>query len=145
MAIVSEFSERIRAKLKIFRALCSHPCERQLGSDPRGFASRINVAGEEVRIKHPGDRQILAMKLRKTKTEITIETHQRVTVRANARRAVWCQKCGSNVSRISPEHAALPSKTTLSEIHRRIARGELHLVETRGGDSLVCAGSFKID
>lgn len=85
------------------------------------------------------------MKVTKTKTEITIETRRLVTVRGTSRRAAWCPKCGSNVRMILPEHAALLSKTSLREIYRRIERDELHFVETREGDSLVCSGSFKID
>jgi hypothetical protein len=85
------------------------------------------------------------MKLTKTKTEITIETRQRVTLRGTNRRAAWCPKCGSSVRMILPEHAALLGRTTLREIYRRIERDELHFVETREGDSFVCSGSFKID
>lgn len=41
-----------------------------------------------------------------------------------------------------PEHAAAVSRTTPRDIYRRVESGELHFVETRDGELLICGNSF---
>jgi hypothetical protein len=87
------------------------------------------------------------MKRTKTKTEITIETRQRVTLRGRSQRAVpyraiWCDECAATVGMYFPEHAAVLIGTTSREIYRRVERGEFHFVETPEGELFVCRNSI---
>jgi len=41
-----------------------------------------------------------------------------------------------------PEHAAVVGQTTTREIYRRVESGDLHFVETREGELLICGNSL---
>jgi len=78
------------------------------------------------------------MKRTKTKTEITVATRQRITIRRRSQPDAWCERCGATVGMLLPEHAAVLSNTTPREIYRRVENGEVHFVETRKGDLFIC-------
>jgi hypothetical protein len=87
------------------------------------------------------------MKVTKTKTEITIETRHLVTLpsrghRTACSRPIWCNICSATVGMYLPEHAAVVGQTTTREIYRRVESGDLHFVETREGELLICGNSL---
>ena len=83
-----------------------------------------------------------AMKRTKTKTEITVATRQRITIRRRSQPDAWCEQCGATVGMLLPEHAAVLSNTTPREIYRRVENGEVHFVETREGDLFICCSTI---
>jgi hypothetical protein len=90
------------------------------------------------------------MKRTTTKTEITVETRQRITLRGRGQRviwgrAVWCNNCAATVGMYLPEHAAVLSRTTSREIYRRVENGDLHFVETTEGELFICCNSLAPD
>ena len=84
------------------------------------------------------------MKRTKTKTEITMETRQRITIRRSQPEA-WCERCGATVGMLLPEDAAVLSNTTAREIYRRVEKGEVHFVETREGGLFICCRTIGLD
>jgi excisionase family DNA binding protein len=93
---------------------------------------------------HPATGSDLGDRLKRKRTirttEITIETEERVLLRAIANRrayTTWCTGCGKQVEMVTPEHAAEIADVTLRTIYRWIDAGNIHFVEN-GGQVLVC-------
>ena len=90
------------------------------------------------------------MKRTKTKTEITVETRQRISLRGRGQRviwcrAVWCNNCAATVGMYLPEHAAVLSRTTPREIYKRVESGDVHFVETAEGELFICCNSLALN
>jgi hypothetical protein len=83
------------------------------------------------------------MKRTTTRTEITVEKRQRITVRPDRTRVAVCEQCTREVVMLSPEAAAALFETTARVIFRLIEAGELHFLETVGGGLLVCRNSLE--
>lgn len=79
----------------------------------------------------------------KQKTIARIETHN-VTVVRTARKPVnlRCEACGTTTAMVTPERAAEMLKTNPRVIYQRIETGEVHFVETGGGEVLICSESL---
>lgn len=79
----------------------------------------------------------------RTKTKITLEKRQRVTIRLRRRLIeVWCGECAAEVQMMPPETAAALAGTTTRSIYRQVEAGGLHFVETEGGAVLICRNSL---
>ena len=79
----------------------------------------------------------------RTKTKISLEKRQRTTIRLRRRLIeVWCGQCAAEVQMMPPETAAALAGTTPRLIYRRVENGELHFLETREGELLVCRNSL---
>jgi len=80
---------------------------------------------------------------KKTRKQITIETHQ-LTVVHSANRAVrmWCEECARDVSMLAPDKASMLVRVTLRTIYRWVEEGKLHFIEAQPGRLLVCAESL---
>ena len=83
------------------------------------------------------------MRRTKTKTEITIATRQRTTIRLRHRRLIWCNRCAALVWMLVPEEAAALVQTTVRAIFRCLETGEVHFVETADGALLICRNSLE--
>ena len=83
------------------------------------------------------------MKRTTTRTEITVETRQRITVRPGRTNVALCEQCTREVVMLSPEDAAAVLETSARAIFRLIEAGELHFLETVGGGLLVCRNSLE--
>jgi hypothetical protein len=83
------------------------------------------------------------MKRKKKTTIVTIESHERTTLRHSPRSlVVWCEGCSADVSMISPNEAAVVARTDARAIFRDIEAGEIHFLEDESGTVLVCSKSL---
>ncbi|HEY7544820.1 MAG TPA: hypothetical protein VID27_08050 [Blastocatellia bacterium] len=80
----------------------------------------------------------------KTKTEITIEKRERVTIRLRGQRIIWCDGCAAQANMILPEEAAHLAQTTARAIFRRVEAGEVHFLEAEGGVLFICIASLEL-
>lgn len=81
--------------------------------------------------------------MRKSKTRITVETHQLIVVRRGARFArEWCPPCGRQVNMVTAGEAAAIGGVSLRAICRRVDLGELHFKETGDGLLFICLNSL---
>ncbi|HXI91929.1 MAG TPA: hypothetical protein VNO24_18085 [Blastocatellia bacterium] len=86
------------------------------------------------------------MKRTKTKTEITVATRQRITIRRRSEPPdAWCERCGAQVQMLAPLEVAALLQTTARAIFRGVEAGELHFLETADGGLLVCRNSLNHD
>ena len=80
----------------------------------------------------------------KRKTIARIETHKVTVVRtAGTPVNLWCEACGTTTEMVTPERAAEMLKTNPRAIYRQVEKGEVHFVETGGGEILICCSSYK--
>jgi len=79
----------------------------------------------------------------KHKTIAKIETHN-VTVMRTAGTPVnlWCEACSTTTQMVTPERAAEMLKTNPRAIYQQVEKGEVHFVETGGGELLICCSSL---
>ena len=83
---------------------------------------------------------------KKTRKQITIETHQLTVVRsANRAVRVRCEECARQVSMVPPEEAAMLARVTPRTIYRWVEEGRLHFLETQPGQLTVCVESLLRD
>jgi hypothetical protein len=76
-------------------------------------------------------------KIRRTK--IVVETERLLVVRPRrARFEGWCEGCGSNVTLVGLDDAALMSGRSQREIVREVEAGTLHFSESESGVLLIC-------
>jgi len=84
------------------------------------------------------------MKPENRRTEIYFETHSVTTIRIKGGTSLsaFCDCCQTTVSVFAPEQIAAFLRLTLAEVCRRVEKGELHLIDTRRGVTLICGGSL---
>jgi hypothetical protein len=83
------------------------------------------------------------MRRKKKTTIVTIEAHERMTIRRGARRVTaWCDQCGADVPMVPPNEAAEMAGTDARAIFRRVEAGEVHFMETGAGALWICAQSL---
>ncbi len=97
--------------------------------------SSTNKASAEPRKKRVGEE----MSQLKEKTVITIENYRRTTVylgcRVGRTRCGHCNKVGQS---ISPGQAAELLQTSVRDVFRRLAAGDIHFSDSSNGDLLIC-------
>jgi hypothetical protein len=77
------------------------------------------------------------------RTTIVIETERLLVVRSQGGNSeLWCEHCGSLVTMIGLETAAIVSATSEREIARRVEDGGLHFAESSRGVLLICLPSL---
>ena len=80
----------------------------------------------------------------KRRTIAKIETHNVTVVRTVGTPVnLWCEACGSTTEMVTPERAAEMLKTNPRAIYQQVEKGEVHFVETGGGELLICWSSCK--
>ncbi len=77
----------------------------------------------------------------KRRTEITIETHRRVHIRASGPIEGWCGECAAQVPLLEASIVAQQMGIGSREVYRRVEAGVLHGVEIPGGRLLICMRS----
>jgi len=76
------------------------------------------------------------------RTEITVETHRILMVRAGLVAIEgWCPECGSQVRMLTAEEAARVGGVSARSIYRWLEAGKLHFTEA-GSGVLVCLNSL---
>lgn len=79
----------------------------------------------------------------KHKTIAKIETHNVTVVRRAATPVnLWCEACSTTTQMVTPERAAEMLKTNPRAIYQQVEKGEVHFVETGGGELLICCSSL---
>ena len=82
----------------------------------------------------------------KHKTIARVETHSLTVVRATGEPVnFWCEACGATTAMVTPERAAEIMKTNPRGIYQQVERGEVHFVETGGGELLICCSSLRVE
>lgn len=82
------------------------------------------------------------MRIRRRR-EISVETHQVVTISKPGREVVTrCAECGEQVRMLTIEEAMAMTSASSRQIHRRIEAGEVHFTETTEGFLLMCMNSL---
>src|SRR5262249_18522702 len=76
------------------------------------------------------------------RTEITIETYE-ILIRSRRRllNQAWCAGCGKRVAVVSLDDAR-ESGLGIEALQRQVEAGQIHLIETIGGSSLICLDSL---
>ena len=83
------------------------------------------------------------MRLRK-RTIVRVETKHLSVIRpAGSAIELWCEQCAGAVSMVTPENAAQLCQAPTRAIYQRVERGELHFVEIRAGELLICCSSLR--
>lgn len=78
----------------------------------------------------------------RTRTQITIQTRQRITVRPlHDSFVLHCEHCAEEALMLTPQKAADVMQTTLFATLGLLTAGKLHAVETTNG-SLICCNSI---
>jgi hypothetical protein len=77
------------------------------------------------------------------RTEVTVETDE-ITIIRCTREIVGppCRQCAETVLMITPEQAAIVTRTNIRAIYRALEAGWVHYAETPGGSLLVCPESI---
>jgi len=83
------------------------------------------------------------MRRKKKTTIVTFESRERTTIRQSAPSLVaWCEQCGTEVLMVTPNEAAMMSQTDARAIFRRVEAREIHFIEDRRGELMVCSNSL---
>jgi len=79
----------------------------------------------------------------RTRTQITIQTRQTITVRPlrDSFRA-WCEQCLEVVIALAPESVMGLLQIPTSTLYQFLACGKLHAVESGKGSDLICGNSL---
>ena len=81
--------------------------------------------------------------MKKTRTEVTIETDELWIIRRPGSGLVArCPECGERTTLLTPEEAALLTELNQREIFWQIESGLIHGVKMPGGLVLVCSNSI---
>lgn len=83
------------------------------------------------------------MRVRTTRTEVTIETETVIAVSGGSSGVTFCPECAAARVMLTPFAAASVSGTNAREIYRRVVSGALHSVDAPNGQLLVCAVSLQ--
>jgi hypothetical protein len=79
----------------------------------------------------------------KYKAIAKVETHNVTVVRTLGTPVnLWCEGCSTATEMVTPERAAEILKTNPRAIYQQVEKGELHFVETGGGELLICCSSL---
>ena len=79
----------------------------------------------------------------KRRVRITVETERVLAIRkSKAPLASWCERCGSEVRRLTPDEAAALARTSVRAIYRKLEAERLHFKETDDGWILICLNSL---
>jgi hypothetical protein len=77
------------------------------------------------------------------RTEIRIEKHELRVIRFSGERSnVFCERCGIHVRTLSIDEAVEAMRLTSDELHRLVATGRVHAVESISNRPLLCGNSF---
>jgi hypothetical protein len=80
--------------------------------------------------------------MKKRRTEIIVETHERLTVRVfNRQLPAWCPACVGASRLLSPDEAARLCRVGTRDIYGWVEARRVHFAETSGGGLLVCLNS----
>ena len=80
---------------------------------------------------------------RSRRVEITVETHERVELRADLKRELmWCPQCSTHVWMATPEQAAAIASVSVRTLHRWADAGKVHSRTRPGGLWVVCLASL---
>jgi hypothetical protein len=82
----------------------------------------------------------------RTRTQITIQTRQTITVRPlrDSFRA-WCEHCLEVVIALTPESVISLLQIPTSTLYQFLACGKMHAVESGKGSDLICGNSLAGD
>lgn len=83
------------------------------------------------------------MRVRTTRTEVTIETETVIAVSGGRSGVAWCPECAVERMMLTPFAAAGVTRTSAREIYRLVACGGLHSTDAPDGQLLVCAFSLQ--
>lgn len=80
---------------------------------------------------------------RKSRAEITIETHRILVVKRQTGRAqATCPECPTEVATVTPEEATAIARISTRALYRLIEEGAVHCLELSTG-TLVCLNSLR--
>lgn len=82
------------------------------------------------------------MKRTKTKTEITVATRQRITLRRPVQLDAWCDACTASTPNLTAEQAAILLGEETEQLYRRAEAGQIHSTRTPGGVLMICLKSL---
>jgi hypothetical protein len=76
---------------------------------------------------------------------ITAETVRLTVIRSRhtTPQFVWCESCQEPVWMVTTDTAAALNNTTVRDIFRRVEAGELHFIETKAAQLLICRASLE--
>lgn len=80
---------------------------------------------------------------KRTKTEISLEIQEEITLRARQISMAGCPVCHSEVRMIPANQAAMMAKVTAREIYEYVSSGFLHFTEDRYGLLYICLESLR--
>lgn len=83
------------------------------------------------------------MRVRTTRTEVTIETETVIAVSGGSSGVAFCPDCAVPRVMLTPFAAASVTATSAREIYRLVACGGLHSIDAPNGQLLVCAVSLQ--
>jgi hypothetical protein len=84
-------------------------------------------------------------KMKNRKTEILIETHEQILIRAvPGELLAFCPACGAETLFVAPERAILATGLTMREIFRLLEGGVLHFIETETGAAFFCSDALSM-
>jgi hypothetical protein len=76
------------------------------------------------------------------RTRITIETDSLLILRGRASNRAWCPQCREEVEMLALENAGVISNLDQQALEDWLNSGELHQVQTTGGQTLTCLNSL---
>ncbi len=83
--------------------------------------------------------------MRKTRTEIRVETYELLAIRKRGGLAQgWCEQCAKLVGLISLEEA-FRAGLGQSAVYRQVEAGRLHFIEPTGPLRFICLDGLRID
>lgn len=81
--------------------------------------------------------------MKRRKIELTVERHQRLSIRrAKTLAQVWCAACSEQVVMVSGEEAARLTGKGSREIYRQVEQDLLHSSEQPDGTLFICLKSL---
>jgi hypothetical protein len=80
---------------------------------------------------------------KKTRTAVSLEIQEEVTIRSRRILFANCSKCRFEVQMIPVNEAAMMARVTARDIYRRVSQGELHFAEDRYGLLYICSESLR--
>ena len=86
-------------------------------------------------------RPIEELIVKRTRTEITIQTDELLILRARRKLRIACGECEGNTLLVTPEEATVLSGAGARTIYRWVEAGLVHYAEISNGTVLVCPDS----
>lgn len=80
---------------------------------------------------------------KRTRTEVSLDIQEQVSIRAHRIRATDCPVCRCEVPMIPANEAAMIAKVKAREIYELVSSGQLHFTEDHHGLLYICSESLR--